>query len=161
MHEPPQLVNSRNNDPLPWNVLQQRYMDVNRARDDQQQHARTVRDRLNPTNTNISTENVQPVISVSTPSAPVLTDPLPSTSSLSTPHVAPLDTIVQSQPVIGSADPNIPFIPVTQSGLPQSRPDDVVQQPQPSIAAPTSQPSTVLPQHQTPQSDSLSGDDSD
>ena len=42
--EPPQLVNSMNDDPLPWNVLQQRYMDVNRARDDQQQHAQTVRD---------------------------------------------------------------------------------------------------------------------
>ena len=86
-----------------------------------------MRDLLNPTNTNISNENVQPVISVSTPSAPVLTDPLPSTSSFSTTHVAP--TIVQSQPVIGSADPNIPFIPIAQSGLPQSRPDDVVQQP--------------------------------
>ena len=147
-----------NDDTIPWNTVQQRYMDVNRARDDQQQHARTVRDRLNPTNTNISNENVQPVISVSTPSAPVLTDPLPSTSSFSTSHVAP--TIVQSQPVIGSADPNIPFIPVTQSGLPQSRPDDVVQQPQPSIAVPASQPSTVLPQNQTPQSDSVSGDDS-
>ena len=55
---------------------------------------------------------------------------------------------------------NIPFVPVTQSGLPQSHPDDIVQQPQPSIAVPTSQPSTVLPQNQTLQSDSVSVDDS-
>ena len=158
--EPPQLINNMNDDSIPWNTVQQRYMDVNRARDDQQQHARTVRDRLNPANTNISDENVQPVISVSTPSAPVLTDPLPSTSSFSTSHVAPLNTIVQSQPVIGSADPNTPFVPTTQSGLPQSRPGDIVQQPQPSIAVPTSQPSTVLPQNQTLQSDSVSVDDS-
>ena len=158
--EPPQLVNSMNDDPLPWNVLQQRYMDVNRARNDQQQHAQTVRDLLNPTVSNNSTENVRPVISVSTPSTTVLTDPPPSTSSFSTTHVDP--TIVQSQPVISqpvinSADPTIP---ITQSGLPQSRPDDIVQQPQPSFVAPTSQPGSVLPQHQTPQSDSLSGDDS-
>ena len=149
-----------NDDPLPWNVLQQRYMDVNRARNDQQQHAQTVRDLLNPTVSNNSTENVRPVLSVSTPSTTVLTSPPTSTSSFSTTHVDP--PIVQSrpvttQPVVPSADPTIP---VTQSGLPQSRPDDIVQQLQPSFVAPTSQPGSVLPQHQISQSDSLSGDDS-
>ena len=177
--EPPQLINNVNDDSIPWNTVQQHYMDVNRARNDQQQYVRTVRERLNPANTNISDENVsvvqsdelQPVISASIPSAPVLTDPLPSTSSSSTSHVAPLttninslptvpNTTVHSQPVIGPADPNTPFVPTTQSGLPQSRPGNIVQQPHPSTAVPPSQPSTVLTQNQTPQSDDVSVDDS-
>ena len=168
MLEPPQLINNVNDDSIPWNTVQQRYMDVNRARNDQQQYVRTVRNRLNPANTNICNENVpvvqsdglQPVVSASIPSAPVLTDPLPSTSSSSTSHVAPLNTVVQSQPVIGPADPNTPFVPTTQSGLPQSRPGDIVQQPHPSTAVPTSQPSNVLTQNQTHQSADVSVDDS-
>ena len=62
-----------------------------------------------------------------------------------------------TQPVVPSADS---AISVTQSGLPQSRPDDIVQQLQQSFVAPTSQPGSVLPQPQISQSDSLSGDDS-
>ena len=177
--EPLQLINNVNDDPIPWNTVQQRYMDQNRAHNDQQQYVRTVRERLNPANTNISDENVsvvqsdvlQPVISASIPSTPILTDPLPSTSSSSTSHVAPLitninslptvpNTVVQSQPVIGPADPNTPFVPTTQSVLPQSRPGDIVQQPHPSTAVPPSQPITVLTQNQTLQSDDVSVDDS-
>mgnify|MGYP001253730018 CR=1 FL=1 len=110
-------VNSMNNDPLPWNVLQQRYMDVNRARNDQQQHAQTVRDLLNPTVSNNSTENVRPVLSVSTPSTTVLTSPPTSTSSFSTTHVDPptaQSQPVTTQPVVASADS---AISATQSGL--------------------------------------------
>ena len=158
--EPPQLVNSMNDDPLPWNVLQQRYMDVNRARNDQQNHARTVRDLLNPTVSNNSTENVRPVLSVSAPSTTVLTSPPTSTSSFSTTHVDPPTT--QSQPV--TTQPVVPSaasaIAATQSGLSQSRPDDVVQQLQPSSVASIPQPGSVLSQPQISQSDSLSGDDS-
>ena len=78
----------------------------------------------------------------------------------STTHVDP--SIVQSrpmttQPVVPSADS---AISATQSGLSQSRPDDIVQQLQQSFVAPTSQPGSVLPQPQISQSDSLSGDDS-
>ena len=56
--EPPQLINTVNDDSVPWNTVQQRYMDLNRARNDQQQYVQTVRERLRPTNNNISDENV-------------------------------------------------------------------------------------------------------
>ena len=134
--EPPQLINNANDTPLPWNVLQQRYMDVN-ARNAQQDHTRTVRSFFNPTS--------------SVPATTVMTSLPTSTSSSSTTHVDPPATQsphVTIQPVIPST------ASTTQAGISQSQPDNVV-----TSVASVLQPGSVLSQHQISQSDS-SGDDS-
>ena len=183
--EPPQLINTGNDDSIPWNTVQQRYMDQNRARNDQHQHVQTVRDRLRPFRANVSADNVsvvqpdgsQPTTSASvypSPSAPVPTNPPPSASSLPDPTVVPqlpnIDPtpnvpkpIVQPQPVIGSLDPNAPVIPNNQPGLvPQPHPGDAVlpAQSHPGTAVPTSQPgSAVSTQSQFLQPGSATVDD--
>ena len=133
--EPPQLINNANDTPLPWNVLQQRYMDVN-ARNAQQDHTRTVKSFFNPTS--------------SVPATTVMTSLPTSTSSSSTTHVDPPAT--QSPHVTIQPIPSIAS--TTQAGISQSQPDNVV-----TSVASVFQPGSVLSQHQISQSDS-SGDDS-